>query len=114
VERVCQRVGILRGGRLVQVARLDELHHLRYHRLEADFTGEVPVDEIRAIPGVEQVTVEDHHLSCAVRGDFGPLLATLGRAQVLNLVTHEPSLEEVFLTYFREPAGVPDAAGVSR
>jgi ABC-2 type transport system ATP-binding protein len=102
VERVCERVGILRRGRLVQVARLDELHHLRYHRLEADFAGEVPADAVRALDGVEQVTVEDHHLSCDVRGGFGPLLQVLGRSQVLNLVTHEPSLEEVFLAYFRD------------
>jgi ABC-2 type transport system ATP-binding protein len=114
VERVCERVGILRRGRLVQVARLDELHHLRYHRLEADFAGEVPVEAVRALDGVEQVTVEEHHLSCDVRGGFGPLLQVLGRSQVLNLVTHEPSLEEVFLAYFRdEPEKAPVAPGAS-
>jgi ABC-2 type transport system ATP-binding protein len=104
VERACQRVGILRRGRLVQVARLDELHHLRYHRLEADFAGDVPADAVRAVPGVEDVAVEDHHLRCTVHGAFGPLLQVLGREQVLNLITHEPSLEEVFLAYFRDPA----------
>ncbi len=110
VERACQRVGILRRGRLVQVARLDELHHLRYHRLEADFSGEVPVEAVRALAGVEDVTVEDHHLSCAVRGGFGPLLEVLGRGPITNLVTHEPTLEEVFLAYFRDqeaPAVTP-------
>ncbi|MGA9113072.1 MAG: ABC transporter ATP-binding protein [Candidatus Dormiibacterota bacterium] len=115
VERACQRVGILRQGRLVQVARLDELHHLRYHRLEADFSGEVPLEAVRALAGVEDVAVEDHHLSCAVRGGFGPLLEVLGRGQILNLVTHEPTLEEVFLAYFRdqgEPAAAP--AGSTR
>ncbi|MGD0371960.1 MAG: ABC transporter ATP-binding protein [Candidatus Dormibacteria bacterium] len=115
MERACQRVGILRQGRLVQVARLDELHHLRYHRLEADFGGEVPLELVRALPGVEDVAVEDHHLSCAVRGGFGPLLEVLGRGQVLNLVTHEPTLEEVFLAVFREeaePAAAP--AGKAR
>ena len=114
VERVCERVGILRRGRLVQVARLDELHHLRYHRLEADFAGEVPADAVRALDGVEQVTVEDHHLSCTVRGGFGPLLQVLGKGQVLNLVTHEPTLEEVFLAYFRdEPEKAPVAPGAA-
>ena len=102
VERVCQRVGILRRGRLVQVARLAELHHLRYHRLEVDFAGEVPVGAVRALPGVEQVVVDDHHLTCSVRGSFTPLLQVLGRSEVVNLVTHEPTLEEVFLKYFRD------------
>ncbi len=110
VERVCQRVAILRGGHLVQVARLDELHNLRYHRLEADFDREIPLDAVLALPGVEDVTGVDHHLSCAVRGDFGPLLEVLGQGRVLNLVTHEPTLEEVFLAVFRDD---PDAAGAS-
>jgi ABC-2 type transport system ATP-binding protein len=102
VERVCQRVGILRRGVLVQVARLDELHHLRYHRVEADFAGEVPTAALRSVAGVEQVSVEDHHMTCTVHGSFAPLLQALGRSEVLNLVTHEPSLEEVFLAYFRD------------
>ncbi len=102
VERVCQRAAILRAGHLVQVARLDELHHLRYHRLEADLVGEIPLDEVGALPGVEDVKGEGHHLSCTVRGDFGPLLEVLGQRQVLNLVTHEPTLEEVFLAVFRD------------
>ncbi len=102
VERICQRVGILRRGRLVQVARLDELHHLRYHRLEADFTGDVPVDAVRAAAGVDEVTAEDHHLACSVHGSFGPVLEALARGEVVNLVTHEPSLEEVFLAQFRD------------
>ena len=102
VERACGRVGILRRGRLVQVSRLDELHHLRYHRLEADFAGEVPLDALRAVPGVDGVIVEDHHLACNVHGNVAAVLQALGRGQVLNLVTHEPSLEEVFLAQFRD------------
>ncbi|MGA8016397.1 MAG: ABC transporter ATP-binding protein [Candidatus Dormiibacterota bacterium] len=111
IERICQRVGILRRGRLVQVARLDELHHLRYHRLEVDFAGEVPLEAIRACPGVDNVSSEDHHLTCDVHGSVAPLLAALGNGQVLNLVTHEPSLEEVFLAQFRdEPAAAGEVA----
>jgi ABC-2 type transport system ATP-binding protein len=102
VERICRRVAILRSGRLVQVARLDELHHLRYHRLEADFAGEVPLEAVRACPGVDQVSAEDHHLSLSVHGSVAEVLQALGRGQVLNLVTHEPSLEEVFLAQFRD------------
>ena len=110
VERVCQRVAILRAGHLVQVARLDELHNLRYRRLEADLGKEIALEAVRALPGVEDVTGEGHHLSCAVRGDFGPLLELLGQGQVLNLITHEPSLEEVFLAVFRDEVEVAGAS----
>lgn len=101
VERVCQRVGIIREGRLVQVARLEDLHHLRYHHVEVDFADEVPAEAVRTAPGVEHVTVDGRHLTCTVRGEFGPLLAALGQAQVSNLVSQEPSLEEIFLTYYQ-------------
>jgi ABC-2 type transport system ATP-binding protein len=114
VERICQRVGILRRGRLVQVARLDELHHLRYHHLEIDFAGDVPLQAIRACPGVDNVATEDHHLSCDIHGSVAPLLQALGTGQVLNLVTHEPSLEEVFLAQFRDEPVASGPAAVGR
>ena len=114
VERVCQRVGIIREGRLVQVARLEDLHHLRYHHVEVDFGGDVPAEAVRAAPGVDHVAVDGRHLTCIVRGEFGPLLAALGRSDVSNLVSQEPNLEEIFLTYYQgaeaESAGI-GAAG---
>jgi len=107
VEHVCQRVGIIRQGRLVQVARMDELHHIRYHHVEVDFAGDVPVDAVRAAEGVDNVQVEGHLLTCSVRGGFGPLLAALNQGEVTNMVSHEPSLEEVFLTYYRDQDSPP-------
>ncbi len=113
VERICQRVAILRSGHLVQVARLDELHHLRYRRLEVDFAGDVPLEAVRSCAGVDHVVADDHHLVCDVHGSVAALLQALGRGEVLNLVTHEPSLEEVFLAQFRdEPRAAGEAAEV--
>ena len=102
VERVCQRVGIVRHGRLVQVARLEDLHHLRFHHIEVDFAGEVPGVAVQAASGVIDLRVEGQRLTCSVRGGFSPLLAALQRGQVVNMVSREPSLEEVFLTYYRD------------
>jgi ABC-type multidrug transport system ATPase subunit len=115
VEQICQRVAIIREGHLVQIAKLDELHHIRYHHVEVDFAGEVPVDAVLAAAGVEQVAVQGQRLTCAVRGSFSPLLAALERGEVLNMISHEPSLEEIFLAYYRdEGAGVlSEAAGAS-
>jgi len=102
VEQICQRVGIIRQGRLVQIARLDELHHIRYHHVEVDFAGPVPADAVRAAAGVEQVSVQGQRLTCVVRGSFSPLLTALERGEVINMVSHEPSLEETFLAYYRD------------
>jgi ABC-type multidrug transport system ATPase subunit len=104
VERVCDRVAIVRAGRLAQVARLEDLHHIRYHQLEIEFDGEVPVEAVRSAEGVEGVRVEGQRLLCVVRGSFTPLLAAIAQSRVVNLVSREPTLEEIFLTYYREQA----------
>src|SRR5499427_7316032 len=70
VEHVCDRVGIIRTGRLVKVASLEELHEIRLHRVEIEFAGEVPEEAIRNTEGVDNVTVEGHRVYCVVRGSF--------------------------------------------
>jgi ABC-2 type transport system ATP-binding protein len=106
VEHVCDRAGIIRSGRLVKVADLDEIHRIRLHRLELEFAPgtDVPEAAIRSAAGVEEVVVSDHTVTCTVKGTFDPLLKALVGANVINLVSHEPSLEEVFLTYYRADA----------
>ena len=100
VEHVCDRVGIIRAGRLVRVASLEELHDIRWRRVEIDFTGDPPLEAIRRAAGVDAVTAEDHRVRCVVRGSFEPLLQALAGAHVANLSSHEPSLEEAFLEYY--------------
>jgi ABC-2 type transport system ATP-binding protein len=104
VERMCDRVGIIRSGRLVTIADLDELHAIRFHHVEVDFEPdtEVPVKAIRSAAGVEEVVASDHTVTCIVKGSFEPLLDALRGATVTNLVSHEPSLEDIFLEYYRE------------
>ena len=104
VEHACDRVGIIRSGRLVTIADLDELHRIRFHHVELEFAPgtDVPVAAIRSASGVDDVVVLDHMVTCTVRGSFEPLLDAVRGATVTNLVSREPSLEEVFLEYYRE------------
>jgi ABC-2 type transport system ATP-binding protein len=104
VERACDRVGIIRSGHLVNIADLDELHRIRFHRVEIEFApgDDPPVSALRATEGVEDVAVEDRLVTCTVRGSFEPLLDAIRGSTVTNLVSHEPSLEEIFLEYYKE------------
>jgi len=106
VERMCDRVGIIRSGRLVTIADLDELHAIRFHHVELEFVPgtDVPVKAIRSAAGVEDVVASDHSVTCIVKGSFEPLLDAIRGTTVTNLVSHEPSLEEIFLEYYRETA----------
>jgi len=111
VEHVCDRVGIIRSGRLVRVAQLDELRHIRVHRVEVEFAPDATIPEarIRAAAGVEDLTLSDRRLTCTVRGSMEPLLAAIRDVDVTDLVSTEPSLEEVFLSYYGEakPKALP-------
>jgi ABC-2 type transport system ATP-binding protein len=100
VEHVCDRVGIIRAGRLVNVASLEELHEIRLHRVEIEFGGEPPLDAIREADGVDDVTVEGQRVHCVVRGSFEPLMQAIAGAHVVNLTSHEPSLEDTFLEFY--------------
>jgi ABC-2 type transport system ATP-binding protein len=105
VEHVCDRVGIVRDGRLVRVAQLDELRHIRVHHVEIEFApgSEIPERAIRDADGVEDVSVEGERVTCTVRGGVEGLLRAVRDADVIDLISTEPSLEEVFLSYFSQP-----------
>ena len=58
------------------------------------------MEKIRAAAGVEGATVEDRRVTCVVHGSFEPLLDAVRDVEVVDLVSTEPSLEEIFLTYY--------------
>jgi len=101
VEHISDHVGIIRDGRLVKTAKLAELHEIRFRQVEIQFAGPVPESAIRTAAGVDQVQVRDHTVRCVVRGTFEPLMKALCDSEVVNFASHEPSLEEVFLTFYR-------------
>ncbi len=103
VEALCDRVAILSGGRLVEVGTLAEMRQLSALSIEATFTSTPP--DLSAVPGVSDVQVDGNRLRCQVRGSVEPLLQRLTAARVTQLLSREPSLEELFLArYGPEPA----------
>jgi ABC-2 type transport system ATP-binding protein len=105
VEHICDRVGIVRDGHLVTVGQIDQLAGMRAQRIEIEFADNPPVDRIRSIPGFEQLSVHDHRVSGMFRGDFERLLAVLAGARVTKLESREPSLEEIFLSFYSSAEG---------
>ena len=108
VEHVCERVGIIRRGKLVKVARLEELHEMHMRRVEVEFAGDPQPQILSGLPGVENIQSNHHRVTFTVRGSFEPIVNALAGHHVVNLASHEPTLEEVFLTYYEDqPEEVP-------
>jgi ABC-2 type transport system ATP-binding protein len=101
VERVCDRVGIIREGRLVAVERVSDLIGRMAHRVSAEFAGHPDIAALRGCPGVAEVEVRGAHVSFTVSGSLDPVVKALSRSTVVNLEVTEPRLEEIFLTYYR-------------
>ncbi len=99
VEAVCDRVAILRSGRLVEVGTLDDLRKLNTREVEISFAS-TPVPDLSSVEGVEQVVVDGPLVTLRLRGGPSPLLAALAPHEVASLDIREPSLEEMFLTYY--------------
>ena len=100
VEQVCDRVGIVREGHLATVGPIDQLTGIKAHHVAIDFAGAPPIDRLRALPGFEQVTLEGSRVRGLYRGSFDPLLAAISGSPVTSLTSREPSLEEIFLSYY--------------
>ncbi len=109
VEKSCDRVAIIRDGRLVKVDTVEALRDLAHHEVELRFAGPVPFAEFERLPGVSDVTGDDHVLRMRVSGAITPVVQAAARYELLDFVSREPSLEETFLAqYGREAAEVTD------
>jgi ABC-2 type transport system ATP-binding protein len=98
VEALCDRVGILRDGMLVEMGTLAEMRHLSALTVEATFDGSVP--DLSRVPGVRSIAVEGQVVRCQVQGTVEPLLKVLAASGVHELLSREPSLEELFLAHY--------------
>jgi ABC-2 type transport system ATP-binding protein len=109
VEKSCDRVAIIREGRLAKVDTVEGLRDLAHHQVELRFAGAVPKAEFEALPGVSDVVGDDHGLRMRVFGPITPVVQAAARYELLDFVSREPSLEETFLAqYGREAAEVND------
>src|SRR5512132_1149188 len=108
VEHLAHRVAIVRDGRLAVVEEVAALKARALRRLELDFARPVPPGAFAGLPGVRELAVDGAVLRCAVEGSVDAVVKAAARFEVLNVVSHEPDLEEIFLAYYRKDAS--DAA----
>ena len=105
LEELCDRVGIIRAGQIVAVEDVGTLKAMRLRSLEIDFGGPVRPEDFADLAGVQNMKVVDSSLHCDIVGSLDPVIKAAARYEVLNVATHEPSLEEIFLAYYGRGEG---------
>jgi ABC-2 type transport system ATP-binding protein len=111
VDAVCDRVAMLRHGRVIETGDLEVLRGLAAVKVEADLFGDVP--DLSHVEGVEHVEVDGRTVRCHVTGPMGPLLRVLAEVGVERLMTREPSLEELFMAHYEDVRDVHVESTVS-
>lgn len=103
VERVADRVGIIRHGELVAVEGVASLRSKAIRRIELAFDGAVDTSRFERLSGAREVTTTDGRVSLSFDGDMEALLeAAMSTGALRDLSTREADLEEIFLTYYRD------------
>jgi ABC-2 type transport system ATP-binding protein len=100
VEKTCDRVAIIRDGRLVKVDRTEALRDLAHHEVELRFAGDPPTGAFAVLPGVSDVKADGHVLKMRVSGSITPVVREAANYELLDFVSREPSLEETFLAQY--------------
>jgi ABC-2 type transport system ATP-binding protein len=104
VEKSCDRVAIIREGRIVKLDTVEGLRDLAHHQVELRFAGEVPAAAFEALPGVSDLHADDHVLRMRVAGAITPVVQAAAQYELLDFVSREPSLEETFLAQYGREA----------
>jgi ABC-2 type transport system ATP-binding protein len=101
VERVTDRLAILRQGRLVVVDSLENLRKVATQRLEIEFAAPVDADEFRSLPGVTEVQVEGPTMIVGFEGSADAVVKAAAVHEVRAIRPRDDDLEDIFLRYYR-------------
>ena len=111
VDRTCDRVAIIREGRLVQVDRIEAIRRLAFHHVELSFAQPVAAAVFEPIDGVSEVVADGDHVTMRVNGPIGAVIAAAAPHGLVDVVSREPNLEDVFLAQYGGHGHATVAAG---
>jgi ABC-2 type transport system ATP-binding protein len=104
VEKICQRVAVIRKGELVTVEAVEALREKAGQQITVEFGNAVSEQELARIPGVSMLTKTNGSYHFNISGSMDPLIKALSQHEVIRLNSQEAPLEEVFLKFYEEPA----------
>lgn len=100
VQRVADRVAVLREGRVVASGTMAEFRGRARSHVEVFFEDAPPSEDLLGLPGLVDPIIGDHRYAATLSGPVGPLLSLLARHRVTSILVEEPDLEEAFLDLY--------------
>jgi ABC-2 type transport system ATP-binding protein len=107
VERVCDRVAIIRAGRLMALQHVDELLARRKRTIHLRWRDGTP--DLSSVPGLADVTVQGDRIRATLLGEVAPFVRAVASPALLDLTIEPARLEEAFLEYYAEDEPAEDA-----
>jgi ABC-2 type transport system ATP-binding protein len=105
IERVCDRVGIIREGRLVAVEDIGDLRAKEIRTLDVHFAAPIRPDAFDGVPGVHEASVVGDAARITVGGPMDAVIKRAAAYEIVDLRSHELSLEEIFLAFYGGDGG---------
>ena len=103
VERVADRVGIVRHGHLIAVEEVAALRRKKMRRVEIDVDGALAADDLAGVRGIRDLDLRADRVELNFDGDMAQLLAAVtAKARLRDIHTQEAELEDIFLTYYKD------------
>ena len=99
VEKICDRVGIIKKGKLAAIERLEDLHLKQIHHIRIDFADDQ--SKIFENLNAEVTVISAKSYEIIIKGDIDPFLKFISKYKVANLVINQANLEEIFLEYYK-------------
>jgi ABC-2 type transport system ATP-binding protein len=105
VQRMCDRIGLLRAGKLVAEQTLADLANKAAHTFALTFADAAPVAELQRLKRAHVTPHDEHHLTVSLEGELTPLFQLLGKHHVTRLEQQEVNLEEEFMRFYKGGGG---------
>lgn len=100
VQRLCDRVGIIKDGSMIKVEALTDMQKVQYKKVKATFASR-PAHEMFADKQIESLEIKNHTMTCLYSGHIKPLMATLVKMDLKNIWVEDPNLEEIFMHHYQ-------------
>jgi ABC-2 type transport system ATP-binding protein len=102
VEKICDRVGIIRDGKIVAVEKVAHLQKKIIRQVKIVFMKSVKKDAFSDIENVDQIVMDGCRMTCRITGDMNRFIKKIAEYQIHDFSSHRPGLEEIFLAYYGE------------